>query len=419
MTAILDLIKNVKTASKQLPQISDEQRNSVLRTLSQELIKNTDSILQENAKDLSKMPKDDPRYDRLELTKNRIHSVAQDLFEVSSLPPPLNRILLDKKLPNGLHLQKISVPLGVIAVIYESRPNVTIDVFSLCFKSGNACILKGGKEAHHSNEILTKIIKHTLTFHNTPENTIYLMPSEREAVYDLLNATGLVDLCIPRGSQSLIDFVRSNAKIPVIETGAGIVHSYFDLTGDLTKGTAIIENAKTRRVSVCNALDTLIIHQQRLKDLPQLIEPLAKKNVEIFADPLSYNALSEHYPNSLLKKASPQHFGTEFLSYKMSIKTVSSVEEALNHISTYSSCHSEAIIAEDPIVIANFLNNVDAAAVYVNASTAFTDGGEFGMGAEIGISTQKNYTPEDPWDLKNLQATNTSSTAPVKLDPKY
>ncbi len=401
MNIIIDSIKQVKTASRAQSYISHELRNEVLRTLSKELTLNIDSILQENAKDLSEMPKEDPRYDRLELTKARIDGIAKDLLKVADLPSPLGRILVDRTMPNGLHLQKISVPLGVIGVIYESRPNVTIDVFSLCFKSGNGCILKGGKEAYHSNTILIKIIKNALALNSLTENIVYLMPSERDAVYDLLNAVGLVDVCIPRGSQSLINFVRENAKIPVIETGAGIVHTYFDLSGDLIKGVAIIENAKTRRVSVCNALDTLVIHELRLKDLPQLVKPLANNNVEIFADETSYNAITGQYPANLLKKAKPQNFGTEFLSYKMSVKTVKNYEEAVTHIMNHTSEHSEAIIAEDQAAIDYFLENVDAAAVYVNASTAFTDGGEFGMGAEIGVSTQKLHA-RGPMGLEEL-----------------
>lgn len=401
MSAIKDLIKNVKTASRKLAQLSNEKRNKVLLTLSQELARNMNDILQENAKDLSQMSKADPRYDRLELTKARVDGIVADLLKVANLPSPVGRILVDKTMVNGLHLQKISIPLGVIGIIYESRPNVTIDVFSLCFKSGNGCILKGGKEAHHSNSIIIKLIKKALALNDVNQDVVYLMPPDREVVYDLLNAVGLVDVCIPRGSQSLINFVRENAKIPVIETGAGIVHTYFDLSGDINKGIAIIENAKTRRVSVCNALDTLVIHEERLKDLGELVKALTKKNVEIFADEMSYKTLLGHYPNHLLKQAKQEDFGTEFLSYKMSIKTVKNYEEAVTHIIHYTSGHSEAIIAEDPTVIEYFLDNVDAAAVYVNTSTAFTDGGEFGMGSEIGVSTQKLHA-RGPMGLEEL-----------------
>lgn len=369
--------------------LSVAKRNQVLFNLANNLRSACHQIIQENHKDLALMPVEDPRYDRLLLSEERINSIANDVELVASLPHISDVILEEKHMPNGLRIQKISVPLGVVAVIYESRPNVTIDVFSLCFKTGNACVLKGGKEAHYSNLFLVSLIKKSLQQHGVDDQAICLLPSNREAVNTLLHAVGLVDVCIPRGSQSLINFVRENAKIPVIETGAGIVHTYFDASGDIEKGRLIIENAKTRRVSVCNALDTLVIHKKCLGQLHLLMEPLAAKNVEIFADKLSYAALESFYPSQLLHKANPSDFGKEFLSYKMSIKTVDSVEKAVEHIMHYTSGHSEAIISEDKTTIAYFLDRIDAAAVYVNTSTAFTDGGQFGMGAEIGISTQK------------------------------
>lgn len=335
------------------------------------------------------MAREDPRYDRLLLSEERILAMAADVEAIAALPQPLDRMLEDKRMANGLRIQRVSVPLGVIAVIYESRPNVTIDVFALCFKTGNACVLKGGKEAQHSNAILVSLINESLRGQDVDNHSVYLLPSDRRALNVLLSARNLIDVCIPRGSQALINFVRENAKIPVIETGAGIVHTYFDVSGSVEKGRLVIDNAKTRRVSVCNALDTLIIHEKRLADLPRLVDLLAEKKVEIFADELSYEALKAFYPKPLLQKANSKDFGQEFLSYKMSIKTVSSVEEAVCHIMQYTSGHSEAIIAEDQKAMTYFLTHVDAAAVYVNASTAFTDGGQFGMGAEIGISTQK------------------------------
>lgn len=401
MSVIGDHLKEVKRASRELGQMDGPVCVRVLRMLSEELLVNIEIILEENEKDLAKMGKEDSRYDRLRLTRERIEGIARDVGKVAGLSSPVGRILVDRVLPNGLHLQKVSVPLGVVGVIYESRPNVTIDVFSLCFKSGNACILKGGKEAHHTNVILAKIIKKVLDENGINSEIIYLMPSEREVVYELLNAVGLVDVCIPRGSESLINFVRENAKTPVIETGAGIVHTYFDVSGDLAKGSGVIENAKTRRVSVCNALDTLVVHEDALGHLGKLVEGLGKKNVEIFADERSYEALVGRYPKELLKKARPEDFGTEFLSYKMSIKTVRDCKEAVRHIMEHTSGHSEAIIAEDAGAIEYFLRNVDAAAVYVNASTAFTDGGEFGMGSEIGISTQKLHA-RGPMGLEEL-----------------
>jgi len=394
LTEIIAQLKKVKAASYHLALLDDHQRQALLSALAKKLRENSELILQENAKDLALMAKENPLYDRLLLTAERLHAIANDVETVSALLSPLGKIREQKKLQNGLQLEKISVPLGVIAVIFESRPNVTIDVFTLCFKAGNACVLKGSKDAHYSNTLFVNLIKQVLQEFNIDENSVYLLPAAREATQQLLNATGLIDVCIPRGSQALIDYVRENAKIPVIETGAGIVHTYFDVSGDKEKGRRIIHNAKTRRVSVCNALDTLLIHDKCLGDLGYLIEPLVKNHVELFADEASYHALQTHhlqtdYPSALLHPATPEDFGHEFLSYKMSIKTVACVEEAVTHIMQYTSGHSEAIIAEDQRSIAYFLAHVDAAVVYVNASTAFTDGGQFGLGAEIGISTQK------------------------------
>jgi glutamate-5-semialdehyde dehydrogenase len=379
----------VKTASQQLAALSSQKRQDVLHSLAEQIEKNSAFILQENAKDLALMSNTSPLYDRLQLTEPRIHSIADDIRKMAALPSPLGIVLEETIRPNQLRIQKISVPLGVVAVIYESRPNVTLDVFSLCFKSGNACILKAGKEAQYSNAILVDIILTVLRQHDITTDAVFLMPLERTATETLLNATGFVDVCIPRGSQALIDYVRANAKIPVIETGAGIVHTYFDQTGDVVKGQLIIENAKTRRVSVCNALDTLIIHEARLDDLCELTKALSIKHVEIFADDASYSVLHNQYPAGLLHHATADDFGQEFLSLKMSIKTVASIDAAIAHIRHYSSQHSEAIITEDTQARDYFFNHIDAAVIYVNTSTAFTDGGEFGMGAEIGISTQK------------------------------
>jgi len=383
----MDNFKLVKQASYDI--VDENTRYRTLVALSELINQNYQLIIDENQKDLANMDKSDPKYDRLELNKDRILAIAADVAKVAHLPFEEAQILESKLLPNGLELKKQRVPLGVVAAIYESRPNVTVDVFSLCFRSGNACILKGGKEAYYSNLIFFSLIHNALSLHQLNLNWVYLMSTERGAVYDLLNATDIVDVCIPRGSQQLIDFVRQNAKVPVIETGAGIVHTYFDNSGDLTKGKLIINNAKTRRVSVCNALDTLIIHRERLNDLADLVEPLVQHKVEIFADLESYAVLKGHYPDSLLFLATPADFGKEFLSYKISIKTVDGVDEALLHIRQYSSKHSEAIIAENQETVQYFLTRVDAAAVYANASTSFTDGGEFGMGSEVGISTQK------------------------------
>lgn len=389
MQYVLSLLQETHAASPLLASVSDDARNAVLHDLAKRLVANADHIIAANKQDLARMPADDPRYDRLLLNAERIAAIAADIQKVAGMQIPTGRILESRTLPNDLHIERISVPLGVVGVIYESRPNVTVDVFTLCFKAGNACVLKGGKEADDSNRALANLIQQTLQDHKLPTALACLLPAPREATQVLLNAVGLIDICIPRGSQGLIDYVRDNAKIPVIETGAGIVHTYFDEKGDTQKGRDIITNAKTRRVSVCNALDTLIIHQGRLADLPALVAKLPESSVEIFADTQSHAALQGHYPAPLLHLAQTEDFGREFLDYKMSIKTVDNFEAALAHIAAYSSRHSEAIVTEDAKTADAFLTRVDAAAVYANASTAFTDGGQFGMGAEIGISTQK------------------------------
>jgi glutamate-5-semialdehyde dehydrogenase len=381
--------KAVANASRKLALVEEETINNMLSDLADAAIENTEIILLENKKDLDRMPTSDPKYDRLKLTAQRIKDIASDLVNVSKLPSPLGKVLDQRTLANGLELKKISVPLGVVGIIYESRPNVTFDVFSLCAKSGNACVLKGGSDAEFSNIAIVDIIKQVIRKYDLDENIIALLPADREATSALLNAVNYVDIIIPRGSQNLINYVRDHAKVPVIETGAGIVHTYVDKSADLEKSIKIVNNAKTRRVSVCNALDCLIIHKDRLKDLPEIVKPLKESKVQIYADEQSKGSLAMHYPEALLHKAEKEHFGTEFLDYKMSIKTVSGLDEALEHINEYSSKHSEAIIAEDEATIDRFLKSVDASSVYANTSTAFTDGAQFGLGAEIGISTQK------------------------------
>lgn len=385
----IDHFKSAREAARTLGLIAPDEVSAILHAVAKSAEANMAGILEANAADLSRMAKDDPRYDRLKLTPERIQAIAGEIRQVAKLPSPLGRTVETKLLPNGLHLEKVTVPLGVVGVIYEARPNVTFDVFSLCFRSGNACLLKGGSDAASSNAFIAKLIAGVLSHHGVPEGAITLLPPDRAATQALLEAVGFVDVLIPRGSQQLIDYVRNNAKVPVIETGAGIVHTYFDMSGDLQKGANIVFNSKTRRVSVCNALDCLIIHQQRLNDLPALTQKLAEKNVIIYADDQSYDKLLDHYPSHLLDHATEEHFGTEFLDYKMSIRTVASLGQALDHIHQHSSKHSEAIVAEDKDQIDKFLRSVDAAVVYANASTAFTDGAQFGMGAEIGISTQK------------------------------
>lgn len=392
--------ENALLAARNL-NISAETINKVLKDLAAEAIAQTNHLLAENKKDLDRMDTTNPNYDRLKLTPTRIQDIAQDIVNVSKLENPLGHILSEKKMPNGLHISKISVPLGVVGVIYEARPNVTFDVFALCFKTGNVCILKGGSDAAYSNQAIISTIHKVLVKHSIDSNVAILLPKEREAAEALMQAVGYVDVIIPRGSQGLINSVRKNSKVPVIETGTGIVHTYFDEFADLQKGTDIIFNSKTRRVSVCNALDCAIIHSSRLADLPAIAKPLAQAGVDIYADEQAYAALQSTYPTQLLHKAGPEHFGTEFLSMKMAVKTVDSFEQALDHIATHSSKHSEAIITEDADRMEIFLNRVDAAAVYVNASTAFTDGAQFGLGAEIGISTQKLHA-RGPMGLQEL-----------------
>ena len=384
-----ETFKRVKAASKSLVFLTDDRRNEVLQALADAIENHIDGLLAANTIDLSCMDKANPMYDRLQLTPQRLHDIANDMRHVSQLPSPLGRTLKEKTLDNGLHLRRVSTPFGVIGMIYEARPNVTFDVFSLCFKSGNACILKGGKDADESNRAGVALIHNVLKAYNINPNVVELLPASHEATEELLTAVGFVDLCIPRGSKRLIDFVRNTAKVPVIETGAGVVHCYFDEAGDLTMGRDIITNAKCRRCSVCNALDTLLVHRNRLQDLPQLCSQLVEKGVKLHADSEAYHVLEGHYPSQLLALVTADIWHTEWLSMQMGIKTVGSIEEALDHISTYGSGHSESIVTEDIEKQHQFQTMVDAACVYVNAPTSFTDGGQFGLGAEIGISTQK------------------------------
>ncbi|WAC42340.1 glutamate-5-semialdehyde dehydrogenase [Pedobacter sp. SL55] len=393
--------QQAKQATRNIISLNNETINLALTSLADALIKNTDFMLTENQKDLDRMDKADPKYDRLQLTTERIKAIADDVKNVVILANPLGNVINERTLPNNLNIKKVRVPLGVVGVIYEARPNVTVDVFSLCFKTGNVAILKGGSDAEFSNLAIVKVIHEVLEKHQINKDVLTLLPADRSATEALLNAVGFVDVLIPRGSQSLINYVRKNSKIPVIETGAGIVHTFFDATGNLEKGQQIIANAKTRRVSVCNALDCALIHQNRLADIPKLLSPLADKNVELYADEASYALLKDTYPSSLLHQATPAHFGTEFLSLKLAVKVVRDIEEALDHIAAHSSKHSEAIISEDAANITLFLNQVDAAAVYANVSTAFTDGAQFGLGAEIGISTQKLHA-RGPMALEEL-----------------
>ncbi len=384
-----NIFRDAIAAGRTLSVLEPATVNEILLKVAEATLVSSGYIVEENSRDLALMDKSDPRYDRLMLTSGRLEAIAKDIENVARLQSPLNRVLSSEKRPNGLVISRISVPFGVVGVIYEARPNVTFDVFSLCLKSGNVCILKGGSDAIYSNTAIVEVIRTVLEKSGIDKNILSLLPAGRDETTQLLNAREYVDLIIPRGSRSLIDFVRGNAKIPVIETGAGVCHTYFDESGDREKGRVIINNAKTRRPSVCNALDCLIIHKDRLKDLDYIIGLCAESKVVMYADERAYHTLEGKYPSALLQRASEDSFGTEFLSYKMAIKTVDSFDDSLLHISEFGSRHSEAIISENKKRIQMFYRLVDASSVFSNTSTAFTDGAEFGLGAEIGISTQK------------------------------
>jgi glutamate-5-semialdehyde dehydrogenase len=376
------MFSDVKTAAREWLSVKDDTCRALLLALADELLEAQQAILAANREDLARMDEGNPKYDRLKLTEERLQGIASDMRHVAELPSPVGRLLSETIRPNGLCIRRISVPFGVIGIIYEARPNVTFDVFSLCLKSGNACILKGGSDAECSNRAGVEVIRRVLRRFALNPNMVQLLPSDREATTALLHAKEYVDLLIPRGGRSLIDYVRSNASVPVIETGAGVCHTYFDEFGDLSKGVAIVHNAKTRRVSVCNALDTLLIHESRVDDLPAFCEPLRQSGVTIYREDAS-------------------KYGEEFLDYKMAIHTVASLDEALAHIARYGSGHSECIVTENKANAERFCREVDAACVYVNAPTSFTDGAQFGLGAEIGISTQKLHA-RGPMGLEAL-----------------
>ncbi len=395
------LFESAKIAGRSLLLLKEEQINCLLEDIAKETEAKIHYILSENLKDLQRMDKNNPKYDRVKLTEERILGIVSDIRNIISLPSPVGRILDKRTLSNGLHLSKKAVPFGVIGIIFEARPNVCFDVFTLCLKSGNVCILKGGSDAKFSNMAIVEIIRSVLDDNDINPNICTLLPNDREVIDELLNAREYVDLIIPRGGSSLINYVRDNARIPVIETGAGVCHTYFHSAGNKEIGQQIVHNAKTRRVSVCNTLDCLIIDKDRLNDLPYICDKLKDDHVIIYADKLSYEVLKGHYPSKLLKEASTDDFGTEFLDYKMAIKTINNINDAIDHISKYGSKHSEAIITEDETATILFESLIDAACVYVNASTAFTDGAQFGLGAEIGISTQKMHA-RGPMALQEL-----------------
>lgn len=410
-----DIFSRAREASRTLLELTDSQRSAAITTLADLVETHRDELLGANSLDLARMSRSNPLYDRLQLTPERLAGIASDLRHVAALPTPVGEEVEHRTLPNGIDLRKVRVPFGVIGVIYEARPNVTFDVFSLCLKSGNACILKGGHDADDSNRAAINLIHEALRLNGIPVDAATLLPSTHEATAALLGAVGKVDVCIPRGGRRLIDFVRDNAKVPVIETGAGVVHTYFDINGDLEMGRGIINNAKTRRVSVCNALDTLLIHRGRLADLPALCAPLADKNVEIHADTEAMEALRGNYPDKLLVAAN-DCWDTEWMDFKMGIHTVSDLDEAIAHIARHGSGHSESIVTDDTKAADTFRRMVDASCVYVNLPTSFTDGGQFGLGAEIGISTQK-LGPRGPMGLREITTTRYLLTGHGQLRP--
>jgi glutamate-5-semialdehyde dehydrogenase len=398
---IIQHLEKLRDNARCMSSLTETEINAVLSDLADMAEAQAAAVLVENKKDLDRMDPADPKYDRLLLSESRIAAIARDIRQVVQLPSPLNITLEERTLPNGLGLKKVSVPLGIVGIVFESRPNVTFDVFSLCFKSGNASVLKGSRDAHFSNMIIVDLINKVLARHGLPE-LVYLAPSERESLKYILEADRYIDTIIPRGSQGLINYVREHSKVPVIETGAGIVHVYVDKSADLEKARAIVRNSKTRRVSVCNALDSLLIHRDRLPDLPAILMDLdSRYHCGIYADERSYAVLKDVYDEKLLHPAREDSFGTEFLSMNMAVKTVDSVDEALDHVFRYSSKHTESIVAEDEAAIEKYLNSVDAAVVLSNAATSFTDGAEFGLGAEIGISTQKLHA-RGPMALREL-----------------
>lgn len=398
---MLEQFKKARAASLMLPVLSDDKRNAVLLAVAHAIETQMPQLLEANAQDLARIDRSNPMFDRLMLTADRLKGIASDMRHVSTLPSPLGRTLKEVTLPNGLHLRRVSVPFGVIGMIYEARPNVTFDVFSLCFKSGNACVLKCGKDAEASCRAGVSLIHDVLRQFDIDESAVELLPATHEATDEMLQATGFIDLCIPRGGKHLIQTVRDKARVPVIETGAGVVSTYIDRKADIKMAADIVFNGKTRRVSVCNALDCLIIHSAQLPQLYRICEPLATKQVTLYTDGQAFEALHDRYPSILLQHVNDNSFGTEFLDYKLAIKTVDSLEDAVKHIALYDSGHSEAIVTTDPDAARCFQMAVDAACVYVNAPTSFTDGGQFGMGAEIGISTQK-LGPRGPMALEEI-----------------
>jgi len=399
MKPIEPLIIKTYKAAIDLRNSSDKQIKAALKSIADGLLKDAAILLKANAKDLAKQDPDNPRNDRLMLNEQRIKNIANSIRNISKLPNPAGIILQQRTLPNGLQLQKISVPMGVVGAVFESRPNVTFDIAALCLRSQNACLLKGSSDADETNKVSIKIIKNALKQNNLNPDCVTLLPSDREAVKELFTATRYVDVIIPRGSDGLIKFVRENSRVPVIETGAGVCHIYVEREADINKAVDIVVNAKVSRPSVCNAVDAILVDEKIAPEFLEKLKPKMDENrVEIFADKKAYKLL-KGYPQ--LEAASSDDFGREFLSLKCAVKVVKDTDEALQHIQKYSTRHSEAIVSENKKQCERFLKEVDAAAVYSNASTRFTDGEEFGLGAEIGISTQKLHA-RGPFALEKL-----------------
>jgi glutamate-5-semialdehyde dehydrogenase len=390
MADLLQQLWRSRMAQSIVGQLSAAQRNAIIRDIAAALLAYNKHIAAVNGRDLKNFRGTPSLADRLRFDERRIKDAAAAMHKIARLPDPVGKDLEQRVLPNGLQLRKVAVPLGVVAVIYESRPNVTIDLVALSIKSGNAAVLKGGSDSYATNRYLVSLIHKILRRHRIPVDAVLLIDPRQEWKKTLLQAYGVVDVIVPRGGMGLIKFVREHSQVPVIETGRGVCHTFVDAKYDLKKAADIIVNAKVQRPGVCNALDTLVIHQKAAKQLlPQLAARLAAYEVEIRADRASYKILKSFYPANLLVSAKPGDFGLEFLSLIMSIKTVKSFHEGLKFVQRYTSGHSEAILTADNKHAETFLNSVDAAVVYHNASTRFTDGEEFGFGAEVGVSTQK------------------------------
>ncbi len=397
--------QRAKSAKYEVALLDTETKNSLLRKIADAIVADAQTIIGQNAIDMENGRKNNMHpglLDRLMLNEDRVEAIAEGLRQVADLPDPVGDVLETFTRPNGMKIEKVSVPMGVIGIIYESRPNVTPDAFGLCFKAGNAVILKGGSDCIYSNKAITDCIRRTLIENGYNADMVQLIEAtDRSVTSEFMKMKEYMDVLIPRGGAGLIRAVVENATIPVIETGTGNCHVYVDKSADFAKAVAIIMNAKTQRIGVCNACESLVVHEQ-IKDelLPLLAEKLQEKNVEIRADEAAKEAMSTIEG---IVSATEEDFGTEYLDYIISVKTVKNVEEAIAHINKYNTGHSECIVAEDEETILKFKQQVDAACVYANVSTRFTDGFEFGFGAEIGISTQKLHA-RGPMGLRELNS---------------